>query len=108
MLKARLFACLLVTCVSACKSVGPATIDTACSWVKPIYISKDDVLTDDTARQILILDEQWERVCENAFQVGFRSAHSLTKSRESRLEEMEKRAQAHPPTGCSFLTLKRS
>jgi hypothetical protein len=32
--------------------------------VKPIYISKDDVLTDDTARQILILDEQWERVCE--------------------------------------------
>jgi hypothetical protein len=26
-------------------------------------ISKDDQLTDDTARQILMLDEQWERVC---------------------------------------------
>jgi hypothetical protein len=26
-------------------------------------ISKDDQLTDDTARQILMLDEQWQRVC---------------------------------------------
>jgi hypothetical protein len=29
-------------------------------------ISKDDVLTDDTARQILMLDEQWDRVCTPA------------------------------------------
>ncbi len=28
-------------------------IDTACSWTKPIYLDKADVLTDATARAIL-------------------------------------------------------
>lgn len=56
--------------VSGCANVGPATIDTSCSWVRPILISKDDVLTDDTARQILMLDEQWERVCSTAARTG--------------------------------------
>jgi hypothetical protein len=28
-------------------------IDTGCDWTKPISVSKGDVLTDDTARQIL-------------------------------------------------------
>jgi hypothetical protein len=60
----RLFVCLLVMFASGCAST-PATIDTACSWVRIITISKDDVLTDDTARQILIHDEQVERVCQS-------------------------------------------
>lgn len=47
---------------SACTPSGPAT-DGACSWVKPIYVSKSDQLTDGTARQILAHNETWERVC---------------------------------------------
>ncbi|WP_235364392.1 hypothetical protein [Burkholderia pseudomallei] len=27
--------------------------DTACDWTKPIYVSKTDILSDDTARAIL-------------------------------------------------------
>jgi hypothetical protein len=62
MCKPKLAACLIAMFASGCAS-SPATIDTACSWVRPIMISKDDQLTDDTARQILMLDEQWQRVC---------------------------------------------
>jgi hypothetical protein len=73
--------------------------------VKPIYISKDDVLTDDTARQILILDEQWSAFVKripSSFQIG-----SLTyKVTRVTPKEMEKRAGL-PLTGCSFRTLKR-
>lgn len=46
---------------SGCENLR--VIDSACDWVRPIMISKDDVLTDDTARQILMLDEQWQRTC---------------------------------------------
>lgn len=56
------FACLMLMCVSGCATNG-SVIDSACDWVRPILISKDDVLTDDTARQILMLDEGWERAC---------------------------------------------
>jgi hypothetical protein len=28
-------------------------VDTACDWTKPIYVSKGDVLTDETAKAIL-------------------------------------------------------
>ncbi|MGS0966836.1 hypothetical protein ACVCIH_05980 [Burkholderia glumae] len=28
-------------------------IDTGCTWTKPIYLNKADVLTDDTAAEIL-------------------------------------------------------
>ncbi|WP_230964793.1 hypothetical protein [Burkholderia cepacia] len=28
-------------------------VDTACDWARPIYVSKTDVLSDDTARAIL-------------------------------------------------------
>ena len=29
------------------------TVDTGCEWTKPIYVSKADVLTDETAKDIL-------------------------------------------------------
>lgn len=32
-------------------------IDTGCDWTKPIYVSKGDVLTDDTAKAILAHDQ---------------------------------------------------
>lgn len=48
--------------VSACATSGPA-ID-SCSWVKPILVSRDDVLTDGTVEQILSHNEKWEEICD--------------------------------------------
>ncbi|WP_186155107.1 hypothetical protein [Burkholderia gladioli] len=49
--------------LAACASTPPAApvqvetrtkvIDTACSWTKPIYLDKADVLSDATARAVL-------------------------------------------------------
>ena len=52
----------LTLAVSACGTAGPA-ID-SCVWVKPIYVSKQDVLTDGTVEQILRHNEAWERICK--------------------------------------------
>ena len=52
----------LLLAVSACATSGPA-ID-SCVWVKPIYVSKADVLTDGTVEQILRHNEAWERICK--------------------------------------------
>ena len=41
-----------------------AARDAACKWVQPILISKKDVLTDGTARQILAHNETWSKNCE--------------------------------------------
>jgi len=35
-----------------------------CSWVRPILIDDEDQLTEATARDILIHNEVWERLCE--------------------------------------------
>jgi hypothetical protein len=32
-------------------------VDTGCDWTKPIYVSKGDVLTDETAKAILAHDQ---------------------------------------------------
>lgn len=54
-------ACLLLT---ACATSGPATVvDAGCYWTRPIYIGREDVLTDETARQILVHNETWELRC---------------------------------------------
>ncbi|KVV57914.1 hypothetical protein WT49_02430 [Burkholderia territorii] len=69
MQKRTLALCLLAVLSSSCATDGPATkaaapcepqivtktriVDTACDWARPIYVSKTDVLSDDTARQIL-------------------------------------------------------
>jgi hypothetical protein len=66
----KLAACLIAMLLSACATNGPVTIDTACDWVQPIMISKDDQLTPDTARQILNLDEQWQLTCSTASRKG--------------------------------------
>lgn len=51
-------------CISGCATNG-SVIDTACAWVRPIMVSRDDTLTDETARSILIHNETWERVCSH-------------------------------------------
>lgn len=38
-------------------------IDTACDWTKPIFVSKTDVLSDETARQILAHNMAGEKNC---------------------------------------------
>lgn len=60
----------LVMLLSGCATNGnvtnqPQIIDTSCEWVHFIYISKDDVLTDGTARQILTHNETVEKNCSN-------------------------------------------
>lgn len=46
--------------LAACATTQPPeprvvtrTVDTGCEWAKPIFVSKADVLTDDTAKAIL-------------------------------------------------------
>jgi hypothetical protein len=53
----------LAAAVSACATSGPV-INSGCEWAFPIYTSKDDILTDGTADQILALDEAWKKVCK--------------------------------------------
>lgn len=40
--------------------VGCSNMSTS-SWVQPIYISKDDRLTEGTAKQIAVHNETWEK-----------------------------------------------
>lgn len=61
---ARLLAPILLLVASACATVGPAT--DGCAWVKPIYVSREDVLSDGTVDQILGHNEKWERICAGA------------------------------------------
>lgn len=59
---------LLMSCgtngVGISKPPVVKVIDTACSWTNYIYISKDDVLTDGTARQILAYNETRQENCD--------------------------------------------
>jgi hypothetical protein len=67
----------VATLLSSCSTDGPAIkpapdvqivtqtkiVDTACDWVKPIYVSKTDVLSDETARSILAHNEAGAKNC---------------------------------------------
>jgi hypothetical protein len=61
-LTAKLFASLTALLVTACAPTGPVTSG-GCEWARPVYVSRSDVLTDGTARQILTHNETWRRVC---------------------------------------------
>lgn len=47
------------------KEVVRVPVVDGCSWVRPVYLSTEDVLTDETARQVLVLNETWEKVCSD-------------------------------------------
>lgn len=54
----------LVLLPTSCGNIGRAIKpDTACLAFKPIYVSKNDVLTDGTARAILAHNETGEKKC---------------------------------------------
>jgi hypothetical protein len=38
-------------------------VDTSCDWVKPIYLDKTDVLSDETAKAILAHDQAGAKNC---------------------------------------------
>jgi hypothetical protein len=48
--------------LSACASGGPAT-DPFCAVSRPILVSRSDVLTTETARQLLAHNETGARIC---------------------------------------------
>lgn len=54
---------LLAGCVTKAGPVTQVITDHGCGWVKPIYVSRADVLTDGTARQIKDHDETGAKVC---------------------------------------------
>jgi len=43
----------------------PIKVDTACDWVKAIWISKSDTLTPETARQIYNHNESVKAACHD-------------------------------------------
>ncbi len=53
---------LLLLSVGACGTSGPA-VKPGCEWTSPIYLDKDDVLTERTERAIIALNEAGEKIC---------------------------------------------
>lgn len=51
---------LILICATAILAGCTAGAKTS-NWVKPIYISKDDRLTEGTAEQIAVHNETWEK-----------------------------------------------
>lgn len=63
---ARLFPCatlVLALLVSGCATNGRLTERSGCAWARPVLVSHDDVLSDLTARQILVHNETGRRMC---------------------------------------------
>ena len=53
----------LALLLNGCATSGRATEGSDCAWARPILVSRDDVLSDLTARQILAHNETGRRVC---------------------------------------------
>jgi len=61
-------ACLVALLTASCSVTGPArteVIDTSCNWVKPIILTRADVLAlDDATKQaILTHNKTWKANC---------------------------------------------
>ncbi|QDX22117.1 hypothetical protein FP568_13200 [Pandoraea pnomenusa] len=64
---------LMVTLAGCCTTSGAGTeprveyrtkvVDTGCNWTSPIYVSKADVLSDETAKAILKHNQTGAKVC---------------------------------------------
>ncbi|RXN88028.1 hypothetical protein C7R54_15745 [Achromobacter aloeverae] len=75
MWKIKLLLLLPVSLLASCANPGAATdaapevitqtrvVDNSCSWVKPIWVSKSDVLSDGTADQIRVHNETGAKRC---------------------------------------------
>ncbi|HFK3993673.1 TPA: hypothetical protein ACGZ5C_003899 [Citrobacter freundii] len=54
--------------IASCAETGPAKvelIDTACDWVKPIYLTERDItaLDKQTKREVLTHNKSWQANC---------------------------------------------
>lgn len=47
--------------LTSCAGTGAGT--SGCEWVRPVYVSKSDVLTERTAQDLLVHNEVWKRIC---------------------------------------------
>lgn len=50
--------------LAGCATSGAVISTGYCEVAQPIWISKSDVLTEGTARQVLTHNETWEAICE--------------------------------------------
>ncbi|SAF23128.1 Uncharacterised protein [Enterobacter hormaechei] len=59
--------CLATMLIASCVTRGsvPVVVDTTCDWVKPIYLTDNDidVLDPQTKKDILTHNKAWERQC---------------------------------------------
>ncbi|AUT97511.1 hypothetical protein MC47_020390 [Citrobacter freundii] len=56
---------LTASCVT--RGSVPVVIDTACDWVKPIYLTDHDinVMSQQTKRELLVHNRSWRANCQN-------------------------------------------
>lgn len=47
--------------LTACSTSG--TRSSGCDWVKPLYVDKADLLSQDTKRAILLHNQNWSDIC---------------------------------------------
>lgn len=61
--------CLMTMLIASCATTGPGpvVVDTACDWVKPIYLTDNDidVMDSQTKKDILAYNKSWQVNCEN-------------------------------------------
>ncbi|MGL5968851.1 MAG: hypothetical protein ACRCZ6_17150 [Kluyvera sp.] len=60
--------CLMMPLIVSCETTGPApvVVDTACDWVKPIYLTDHDIEVMDrqTKKDILAHNKAWQANCQ--------------------------------------------
>ncbi|ELU1487589.1 hypothetical protein QAB23_17405 [Enterobacter hormaechei] len=61
---------LIASCVT--RGSVPVVVDTACDWVKPIYLTDHDidVLDRQTKREILAHNKAWQANCQKTKESG--------------------------------------
>jgi len=63
-LKIILLVSMTATLLSSCGQNGQGTIDNYCLLAEPIYIGDEDILTNQTAGDILQHNELWSVTCK--------------------------------------------
>ncbi|MCA2127985.1 hypothetical protein LDJ73_06820 [Enterobacter hormaechei] len=60
---------LIASCVT--RGSVPVVVDTACDWVKPIYLTEHDidVMDRQTKKDILAHNKAWQANCQNPKEV---------------------------------------
>ena len=55
---------IMLTVLAGCAAPAVKVTDTSCLWVRPIYLGKKDVLTTETASEILAHNDKWKENCK--------------------------------------------